>query len=92
VWFAVLAMPFLLLSLLLIGAGVAQLFDAGTISLPLAGTGVLLGALSLFLLMSGALGELVYTTGDVDMSRFAMTTIREQVKRPDQDNRQGQLP
>jgi glycosyltransferase involved in cell wall biosynthesis len=81
VWFALLATPFLLLSVILLAAGVAPLFgDAGTISLPLAGTGVLLGALAIFLIMGGALGELVYVTGDVDMSRFAQTTARSRVE------------
>jgi glycosyltransferase involved in cell wall biosynthesis len=81
VWFALLATPFLLLSVIFLAAGVAPLFgDAATISLPLAGTGVLLGALAIFLIMGGALGELVYETGDVDMSRFAQTTARSRVE------------
>jgi glycosyltransferase involved in cell wall biosynthesis len=74
-WFAMLAMPFLFLSLVTIGAGITPLFDeGGQISLPLAGTGVLFGALAIFLIMGGALGELVYTTGDVDMSRYPLLT------------------
>jgi len=82
VWFALLAVPFLLLSLFMLGAGVTPLLTgASGISLPLAGTGVLLGALALFLLMGGALAELVYATGDMDMSRFAMTTAGASVDR-----------
>jgi hypothetical protein len=35
---------------------------------------VLLAALAFFLLMGGALGELIYTTGDTDMSRYSGIT------------------
>jgi len=90
VWFALLAAPFLLLSLCLLAAGVAPLFGgADMISLPLAGTGVLFGALGIFLLMGGALGELVYVTGDLDMSRFALTTAEGTGKRRDKTDRIG---
>jgi glycosyltransferase involved in cell wall biosynthesis len=75
IWFALLSVPFLFLSLILIAAGVAPLFSAtGAISIPLAGTGVLLGASGIFLLMGGALGELIYSTGDLDMSRLPLVT------------------
>jgi glycosyltransferase involved in cell wall biosynthesis len=95
VWFALLALPFLLLSVLLLAAGVMPLFGeagTGTISLPLAGTGVLLGALSIFLLMGGALGELVYVTGDVDMSRYAQITSRSHLGRRASTDSAGEPP
>lgn len=73
VWFAILAAPFLVMSILGLGIGIAPFFtDAGSISMPLAGTGVLLGSVGIFLLLSGALGELVYVTGDVDMTRYPL--------------------
>jgi hypothetical protein len=41
----------------------------------LAGTGVLFGALAIFLLANGALAELVYKTGDVNLSAMARLTM-----------------
>jgi glycosyltransferase involved in cell wall biosynthesis len=71
IWFSLLAVPFALLSVALLLVALAPwLAGIGGASLPLAGTAVLLGALSIFLLLGGALGELVYSTGDVDMARF----------------------
>jgi glycosyltransferase involved in cell wall biosynthesis len=75
VWFGLLAVPFALLALgFLVAAFAPWLGGAAGPSLPLAGTAVLLGALAVFLLLGGALGELIYTTGDVDMSRFSGLT------------------
>lgn len=71
-WFGVLATPFMLASLVALAAAVVPLFDAGgTLNLPFAGTGLLFGALALFLIMGGAIGELVYATGDVDMAEYS---------------------
>jgi hypothetical protein len=75
VWFGVLALPFAVLSgVTLVAAFAPLLGGAGTVSLSFAGTGLLLAALAFFLLMSGALGELIYSTGDLDMSRFSGLT------------------
>jgi len=86
VWFGLLALPFALCSLILfIAAFLPLLGDSQAPSLPFAGTAVLLGALSLFLLMGGALGELIYTTGDIDMSRYSgitAVTFRERRSQP----------
>jgi glycosyltransferase involved in cell wall biosynthesis len=88
VWFGLLAVPIALLSLaFFIAAMLPLLGDGGTVSLPLGGTAVLLGALALFLLMGGALGELIYSTGDMDMSRFSgltAVTYKERRARPRQ--------
>jgi glycosyltransferase involved in cell wall biosynthesis len=70
-WFGVLAVPFLLASFLTLAIAIVPLFSAGTLILPLAGTGVLFGALALFLVMGGAVGELVYATGDVNLSEYS---------------------
>ena len=75
VWFGVLALPFMLLSVVFFVAAMLPLFATGdAFSLPLAGTAVLLAALVFFLLMGGALGELIYTMGDMDMSRYSGIT------------------
>jgi glycosyltransferase involved in cell wall biosynthesis len=78
VWFCLLALPFALASVLLLAAGVLPaLYSTTEISLTFAGTGVLLAALALFLVLGGALGELIYATGDVDMAHFsAITAVR----------------
>ena len=82
VWFGVLALPFALLSLASFVAAIQPLFSGGeTLSLPFAGTSVLLGALAFFLVMGGALGELIYTTGDIDMSRYSGITAVTSRKR-----------
>lgn len=75
-WFALLAAPFFLLSAVCFVAGVHGLLaPEGTISVPLAGTGLLFGALTIFLLANGALAELVYKTGDIDVSAMARLTM-----------------
>lgn len=75
VWFGLLALPFGVLSFLFFVAAVVPSIGAGgALSLPFAGTSILLAALAFFLVMGGALGELIYTTGDVDMSLFSGIT------------------
>jgi hypothetical protein len=44
-------------------------------SLPIAGSGVLLGGLAFFLVLNGALAELVYKTGDVRVDSLANLTM-----------------
>ena len=46
--------------------------------LPVAGTGVLFGSLSVFLLLNGALAELVYKTGDVRFGKLARLTMSKE--------------
>jgi glycosyltransferase involved in cell wall biosynthesis len=74
VWFGMLALPFLVLSFVFFFASILPLLAGEGLSLPFAGTSVLLAALAFFLLMGGALGELIYTTGDTDMSRYSGIT------------------
>lgn len=72
IWFGFLAVPNLLLSLVLIMASVAKLFQpGGALILPFAGSGILFAALALFLLMCGVVGELIYATGKVDLTALA---------------------
>jgi glycosyltransferase involved in cell wall biosynthesis len=71
-WFGLLAVPFMIASIASIAiAMVPLLAPRGTLILPLAGTGVLFGALSVFLVLGGAVGELVYATGSVDLSAYS---------------------
>jgi glycosyltransferase involved in cell wall biosynthesis len=71
-WFALLAIPFALLAIATLVAAILPLFSpGGEIVLPFAGTGLLFGALAFFLVMGGAVSELVYKTGDADLSSFS---------------------
>lgn len=85
VWFGILALPFAVLSVAFFIAAILPLLRTGEpLLLPFAGTSLLLGALAVFLVMGGALGELIYTTGDVDMSRYSgitAVTFREHRER-----------
>jgi glycosyltransferase involved in cell wall biosynthesis len=75
-WFALLAVPGLVVGAVCVVASVQGLLaPGGTISVPLAGTGLLFGALAIFLLANGALAELVYKTGDINLSAMARLTM-----------------
>ena len=71
-WFGVLAMPFLIASMIALVVSVLPLLvPDGNLILPLAGVGVLFGALALSLVMGGAVAELVYATGNIDLSEYS---------------------
>jgi glycosyltransferase involved in cell wall biosynthesis len=75
VWFCILAIPVTIIGLFALGYSLwAWLGSAGTISLPLAGTGLVFLASAFILLCSGALGELVYKLGDMRDQEFARLT------------------
>lgn len=66
-WFGLLSFPFFVLAVIAFVAATVPLLRAdGTFSVALAGTGVLLGALGIFLVAGGAVGELVFSTRKVD--------------------------
>lgn len=74
-WFVLPALPALLISTACIGASFYQVLVLQQgFSTPLAGVGVLFGALALFLLMTGLIGELIYKTGDSQEERLPMLT------------------
>jgi glycosyltransferase involved in cell wall biosynthesis len=75
-WFAWLAAPALLLGAVTVGYSLHLMVFAGTTALPLAGVGVMMGALFVFLLMSGVLAELLLRTGDPSVLRLPMLTIK----------------
>jgi glycosyltransferase involved in cell wall biosynthesis len=71
-WFGLLAAPIMLLSVFTIVWAMLPLFSpGGALVLPVAGAGVLLGTLALFLVMGGAVAELVYATGNLDLSEYS---------------------
>ena len=71
VWFSILGLPFAILGLMMTGSGIWQLATSGSLPTSLAGTGLLFLTLSVFLFFNGALGELVYKTGDTRYEDFA---------------------
>lgn len=74
-WFAYLSVPFLVLSSLLLGTSILQVMSfSSTFSVAIAGTGVLFGALAMFLLGAGILGELVYFSGDLSVEKLHKST------------------
>ena len=77
-WFSLLALPAAAASVLaFVGALYGTLSDPAFLSVPLAGTGVLLGALTTILLLTGVLAELVYKTGDRKVDALWSLTVEE---------------
>jgi glycosyltransferase involved in cell wall biosynthesis len=72
-WFSVLAAPFFVLGAALLGYSLLVSADRG-MPLPLAGTGLLLLTVSGYFVFCGALGELIYATGEVRSEEFARLT------------------
>lgn len=69
-WFGLLSFPLFVLALIAMVAAMVPLLRAdGTFSVSLAGTGVLLAALGIFLVLGGAVGELVFSTRKVDADK-----------------------
>ena len=74
-WFGLLAAPAALTSLLTIGFSLYLTATTGAMSFPIAGTGVLFGMLVTFLLLTGALAEMVLRTGSPQIKRLPLLTI-----------------
>jgi glycosyltransferase involved in cell wall biosynthesis len=74
-WFSLLTLPMLLFGTLALGYTVySWLAEAATLSLPIAGTGVICLTSAVILLSAGAFGELVYKLGDLRESQFSRLT------------------
>ena len=76
-WFASLAAPFLLLSGALLVGSILSLRVEESLSLSIAGAGLLFGSLGIFLLLGGGLAELVSRTGHASITRFPLLTAKE---------------
>jgi glycosyltransferase involved in cell wall biosynthesis len=77
VWFSLLSLPLLLIGSVTLLWGIAPTLGSGAeISVPLAGSGVIFIASAMFLIAGGALGELVYKSGDIRDYQFAQLTMR----------------
>jgi glycosyltransferase involved in cell wall biosynthesis len=73
-WFSLLSLPALLFALTALGFTAYSLLRTGTLSLPIAGSGLLFFASAIISVSSGALAELVYKLGDVHTHDFSRLT------------------
>jgi glycosyltransferase involved in cell wall biosynthesis len=87
-WFAMLGIPFIILGTAIAVTTFFSYVATGSFPIPLAGTGLLLIALAVFLFFNGLLGELIYLTGDTGTEDFARVTIAE-TDGPDRETRNG---
>ena len=76
-WFSILAFPAAMLSSIGLIISLYVVFAQPSFSIVFTGVTLLFGALTLFLVLVGALGELIYKTGDVKFNRFALLTIKK---------------
>lgn len=76
-WFATLSMPFLLLSAVMMIWVMVHFATTGNVSLPIAGSSLILVALSVFLILGGAVGELMTRTTHENISRYSLLTAIE---------------
>lgn len=84
VWFGLMSIPFLLVGTIAIMTSIIPaLMSDGKMPVPLAGAGVLLGAQGILLVLGGAIGELVFSTGKFAQMRQSAPVI---VQRIDFDN------
>ena len=73
VWFAILSLPALLISAMTLFVSV---YYSLPMVVPIAGVGILFGALALFLLFCGAVAELAYKTGRLDVNELSLKTAK----------------
>ncbi len=77
-WFGLLATPFMLFALVTLAYSIAPLMTpAGTIVLPIAGVGIMFAALAMFLVLGGAVGELIYASGNIDLTEYSRLLASE---------------
>lgn len=83
-WFSIISVPAIVISCVcLISIFVEAAVKGNAIAGPIAGTGVLFGALGILMILTGALAELVFKTGDISMTTLAQLTMREAGGAPD---------
>jgi glycosyltransferase involved in cell wall biosynthesis len=77
IWFAMLSFPFFLLSAVMLIGSIVAAGVVGSDALPMAGAGLLFGALSIFLFLSGGLAEMISRTGHSSTANFSLLTAKE---------------
>lgn len=73
-WFSLLSLPFLIISIGMVAGSVFTAVLGGTLSLSIAGAGVIFFTLAVFLIVGGAIGELIYKTGTFDAAQYPLLT------------------
>lgn len=76
-WFGLIAFSAFFISVVMIVAGIIGAIGGAHSFLPLAGSALFFSSLSIFLLFSGGLAELINRTGDFDVSKLSMLTAKE---------------
>jgi glycosyltransferase involved in cell wall biosynthesis len=75
-WFGLLSLPMLAVAAIAFGWTVVRFISTGTLSLPVAGSGVIFLSSAIVLIAGGALGELIYKLGDLREHEFSGLTER----------------
>lgn len=76
-WFSILAVPFILLSILMFISDIVAVMLGAKSSLPITGSGLFFASLGLFLVFSGGFAELIVRTGDTEVAKFPSLTAVE---------------
>ncbi len=74
-WFTLLSLPFLFVSMLIIVGSLLVLMTGGAISIPIAGSGLIFFTLAVFLIVGGAVGELIHKTGNLNAAHTPLVTF-----------------
>jgi glycosyltransferase involved in cell wall biosynthesis len=75
-WFTLLSLPFLLVSMLIIVGSLVALMTGTAIAIPIAGSGLIFFTLAAFLIVGGAIGELIHKTGNLDAANTPLVTFK----------------
>ena len=79
-WFGMLSIPMLLAAAIAFSWTIVQFAADWTLSLPIAGCGVIFLSSAIILMGSGAIGELVYKLGDMREHEFSGLTQQIRVR------------
>jgi glycosyltransferase involved in cell wall biosynthesis len=79
-WFGMLALPMLVVAAIAFAWTLVTFISDGTLSLPIAGCGVIFLSSAIILMGSGAIGELVYKLGDMREHEFSGLTQQIRVR------------
>ncbi len=79
-WFGMLSIPMLIAAAIAFAWTIVQFASDGTLSLPIAGCGVIFLSSAIILMGSGAIGELVYKLGDMREHEFSGLTQQIRVR------------
>jgi glycosyltransferase involved in cell wall biosynthesis len=83
-WFTLLALPAATISVATLFISFYEvLVGSSPFSVPIAGVGVLFGALTFVLLLGGMLSELVYKTGDTKLDKLSFLTLEKLQPKPE---------